>query len=139
MKYSLRFFAIFAIAFVSVFCIVPQVTHASDLLGPLVPCGNLKGTDYKECTICDLIILAANVLRFLVAASVLVAALLFLNAGVLYVLSPTNPSNIARAHSLFISTLIGLVVILAAWLIVNLIMDSLYDTRHGQWTELICA
>ncbi len=110
------------------------LTHivSAQFFGPLVPCGN--GTNNtNECTVCHLLALAQNIINFLVSASVLVAALMFLNAGVLYVLSSANPGNISKAHSIFTKTLIGLIIILSAWLIVNVIMETLYD---GDWTQM---
>lgn len=109
-----------------------SVLHAA----PLVPCGNGTG----ECTICDLQVLAMNVLNFFVLISTVVAALLFFNAGFLYVTSPSNTGNISKAHSIFTSTLVGIIIILAAWLIINTIMVGLLNPSGplGTWNNVLC-
>lgn len=98
----------------------------------LVPC---VGTD--ECGICDLVTLANNVMKILIVLGVVVAALVFVNAGFLYLTSSTNPGNISRGHSLFTSALVGLVIILAAWLIIDAIMGVLFNqSALGNWKTM---
>jgi hypothetical protein len=115
--------------------------------GRLVPCGNTITVNQTggetcytgECTICDVQILAMNILRFMVAFVILMAALLFVNAGVLYIMSPANPGNIARAHKMFTSTIVGLIIVLAAYLIIDTIMRALYSQGPlGPWSEFLC-
>ena len=115
-------------------CFVGFVTTPLYAQG-LVPC-----TGNTECTVCHLQVLAMNVLNFLVMISAVVAALLFVNAGVLYVMSSANPGNIAKAHKIFTSTLVGAVIIFASWLLINTIMMSLVagDNFTG-WNNLLCT
>jgi hypothetical protein len=109
----------------------------------LVPCGNTLG---NECRVCDLQVLAMNLINFFVMVSVFVAALLFVNAGFLYILSSTNPGNIAKAHKLFFNTLVGFIIILGAYLIISAIMTVLYGDATtpselfsvaGNWNEIL--
>ena len=104
----------------------------------LVPCGNGEGVSFVECSICDLQVLAIKVMKWFITIAVVVATALFVNAGVLYVLSPSNPGNIAKAHHLFFATLIGMIVIFSAWMIVNTIMVVLYNDTFGVWNGIIC-
>ena len=108
----------------------------------IVPCG-FNAND--ECEICDIVRLGTNVIAFLVFASVLVAALLFVNAGVLYIFSAANPANIARAHKIFTSALIGFLIVLSAWLIINVIMYFLFTSSPlatfvggAEWFRIVC-
>jgi hypothetical protein len=114
----------------------------------LVPCGNVIKVSENanqicytgECTICDTQILALRVLNYLITLGVIIAALLFVNAGVLYVTSPGNSGNIAKAHRIFTSTVVGLIIMLAAWLLIDLIMKSLYaQGNYGPWNEFLCS
>lgn len=121
----------------------------------LVPCGNnidwrVDGSYIRysgECTVCDLAILGMNILNFLIVIMIAVAALIFVQAGWLYITSPSNPGNIARAHKLFTSTLMGIIIILAAYLLIDTVMRSLIsgslDTEaeisgFGPWNEILC-
>jgi hypothetical protein len=97
-----------------------------------------------ECSVCDAQTLAWNVLNWLISIAIIIAALLFVNAGVLYVMSPSNPGNIARAHKIFTNTLIGLVIILSAWLLIDVVMKSLFnenagDVAYGPWNNFLCS
>lgn len=137
------------------FALVPVITHAA-ILDTLVPCGNdiSHGTDanyiwyWGECDICDLTRLAMNVLNFLIVISIAFAALLFANAGFLYITSPGNSGNIARAHKIFTSALIGIVLILAAYLLIDTVMRILISgdlgveaniQGYGPWNEILCV
>jgi hypothetical protein len=120
-------------------------THFVDAAG-IVPCGNGDGASLDangfisdECSLCDLQILAVRFVNFVILLATAVSALLFTNAGFLYVMSPANPGNIAKAHHLFINTLVGFVVILAAWLIVNLAMSLLLSPTFGDWKNVLCT
>jgi hypothetical protein len=125
----------------------------------LVPCGNVitvntAGTECPsgdcicysgECSICDTQTLAFTVLNYLITLGVIIAALLFVNAGVLYVTSPGNSGNIAKAHRIFTSTLVGLIIMLAAWLLIDLIMKALFSEgemigaqKVGPWNNFLC-
>jgi len=124
--------------------------------GGIVPCGNEvrvedMGTFYRyhnECTVCDMERLLQRIINWLVTASVIVAALLFVNSGVLYVTSPGNLGNIQRAHKIFTNTLIGIIIILAAWLLIDVVMKTLLTdgevkntqgTNYGPWNEILCT
>ncbi|KKS34951.1 MAG: hypothetical protein UU98_C0044G0007 [Parcubacteria group bacterium GW2011_GWD2_42_14] len=112
------------------------VAHAA-----LVPCGMSGGYLQDECNFCDLQVLALNILNFLVLISAVVAALLFLNAGFLYITSSANPGNISKAHKIFGNTLVGMIIIFAAWLIVSQIMIILYNgsplSSMGDWNTIL--
>ena len=91
----------------------------------LVPCGNV---DTCPCEFCDFFVLFDNIIDFLLipcalnsgAAIVpLLAALMIVVGGGMYILSAGNPAMISRAKSLFIAVVIGLVVIYGAWIFVN--------------------
>jgi len=117
-----------------------SVTHAA-----LVPCGTsdsvVNGELVGECNFCDLQVLALNILNFFILISAVVAALLFLNAGFLYITSSANPGNISKAHKIFGNTLVGMIIIFAAWLIVNQIMIILYNgsplQSMGDWNTIL--
>lgn len=94
---------------------------------------------YNECSVCDLQKLAQNVLNYFVILVVVVAMLVFTNAGVLYATSSAKPGNIAKAHKMFTSALVGLVVVLGAYLLINTLMWALYEGGDfGDWKSFLC-
>ncbi len=125
------------VAMVTVLMLFPLLSFA--WLAPLVPCGN---TTDDICTPCELVALAKNIIDFFVFVVVIVAALLFVNAGVLYLFSPASPANIAKAHRVFIRTLIGLIIVLASYLFIDFAMKTFYGeagpAEWGPWNEILC-
>ncbi len=122
----------------------------------LVPCGNnvYVTTDekdqagntylciYDECTTCGLVTLAQNLIGFAIFLAVVVAALMFTYAGALYLFSSSNPGNISKAHGIFWDVLLGLVFVLAAWMVIDVIMKVLYGNGPqdwGPWNEVLCG
>jgi hypothetical protein len=132
---SLRFFVIFA--FASILAFIPLLAFA---LPPIVPCGNVTG---NICTPCHIVALAQRLLTFFVFVVVIMAALLFVNAGVLYLFSPASAANIAKAHRIFVHTLVGLVIVLASFLFIDTLMKTFYGDRAagdlwGPWNNILC-
>ncbi len=52
------------------------------------------------------------------------AAIAFVWAGVLYLTAAGNEGQIKKAHGIFKSVLIGFILVLSAWLIVKLILNT---------------
>lgn len=107
--------------------LAPSFVFAKTASG-LIPCGNVKLNGGiapgQECDFNDLIILAQTVINFLIfkIASPL-AAVMFAYAGFLYLTNQGNESQVKKAHDIFWYVFIGLVVALAAWLVVNFILE----------------
>jgi len=124
--------------------------------GGLVSCGNNIVVQYGtnsagkavyryvgECTVCDFQETLMNILDFLVATMVAVAALLFVNAGFFYLTAQGNASKVSKAHKLFVNTLIGLVLVLAAYMLVDVLMKTLVAdegniSEAGPWNSILC-
>ncbi len=111
------------LALIAIAVSMATVAHA-DTAG-LIPCGNVqasgKVTDW--CTYTDLIILAQTVIKFLIFdLAAPIAAIMFAYAGFTYVTNGGNESKIKQAHDIFLYVFWGLVVALAAWLMVNYIL-----------------
>ena len=104
--------------------------------GPLVPC------DGPNCNFCSLVALSQNIINFLVYLAGAFATIMFAYAGIKYATAAANPSQIEEAHKIFWNVLIGIVFVLAAWLIVNTVMVSLYETRFSAglpWHKILCS
>ena len=95
----------------------------------LVPCG---GSGEPDCDFNQLMVLIDKIIKFMLFdLSIPLAAVLFAYAGYLLMTSGDNSGKRTRAKGLFMSVGIGLVVALAAWLIIETILSTLgYD---GSW------
>ncbi len=93
----------------------------------IIPCG---GPGEDMCTFEHVLQLIENIINFslnYLFFPLFVIAIVY--AGYLLMTSGDNPGKRKQAKEIFINILIGLVVVLAAWLIVKLILVGLgYDT-----------
>ncbi|MEX0931286.1 MAG: pilin [Candidatus Paceibacterota bacterium] len=102
----------------------------------LIPCGFDENKDgvvsgNERCSFNDLLRLANRLIDFAILISVPIFILLFMYAGFLYITASGNPGKIQDAHGLFVKGIIGFVIIISAWLIVNLIVSALVDDEAG--------
>lgn len=78
----------------------------------LVPC---SGTD---CNFDSIIQLVNNAINYFLTIAASVAAVTFAIAGGKMLLNPNNPGERTKAKSMFKNTIIGLIIVLCAWLAV---------------------
>lgn len=106
-------------------------------LGASLPTGGLVPCNGPNCTICSLATLAQNLLTIGIYLSVFLSAVLFAWAGWKYLSAGGNPSEINAAKNIFWNVAVGLIIILAAWLIVDTLIHTL--TNLGNWNSLCNA
>jgi hypothetical protein len=98
----------------------------------IVPCNGV------DCTICDLATLAQNIINAGVFIFVFVSALMFAYAGFLYLTSSVS-DKVSQAKSIFGNVTLGLIVLLAAWLVVDTLMKSVLGGSFGPWNDICRA
>lgn len=98
----------------------PQSEQSQQGGGGLVPDCPPEGCGWTE-----LLILAQNVMNFLIIISLPLSAIAFAYAGFLYLTAAGSEDKIKKAHEIFKNVAIGLFFVLAAWLIVWLIISTL--------------
>jgi len=91
----------------------------------LVPC------DGPDCNFCHLGELVNNVLNWLIGIFVAVAVIIFVWAGFRLLTSGGNPDTIAWVKQRFLNVLIGLLLMLSAWLIIDLLLKGLTGSEKG--------
>ncbi len=60
-------------------------------------------------------------------------------AGFTYILSPTSPEKRQQANARILNAVIGLVIVLCAWLLVNTVMGVLYNGEFGPWNSILTS
>lgn len=138
---------LWAFALVSLLFLCPAAAQAAGmpLLDPdwhIVP----EANDYdKDCPVgaplgfAGVMQLAQNLLNAGVSLGVIICVLVIAFAGVLWILTPTNPENHSQAKQILTNAVIGLIIILAAWLIVDFVMKLFYDDDggFGPWNTIL--
>ncbi len=141
------FIMVVAVVFISTpFFFTPVVNAQGFLPGDknssgIVPCGD---AGEQACNFCDLVKLADNSLSFAVYFSVFVATLLFAYAGFLYVTAVGDTGKISTATGIFGKVVVGMIIVLTAWLVVDTVMKTFFDKsdlaeNFGPWNDIKCA
>lgn len=115
-----------------VLLLAPTLAMAAGLT-TVVPCGN---SGQAACTVCDLAKLAQNILNDGIYIAVFMSALLFAWAGFLYLTNVANSGQHSKAVEVFKNVVIGLVIILASWLVVDVVMRTLVGASVLPWNSI---
>ena len=105
-----------------------NLVTAAFVTDPIVPC-----TD--DCTLCHLWELASNIINFLsFNLAIPMAVLLFVAAGIMFLISGGNQEKVALARSIFTNTIIGLVIIFASWMLIDTLLKTIaIEAFSGAW------
>ncbi|MEK7662371.1 MAG: hypothetical protein AAB355_02680 [Patescibacteria group bacterium] len=108
---------------IAIFSFLPLFALAAGL----VPCGGVdtNGAPEPACNFDQLVIMAQRIIRFLILIGGSLGAVAFAYAGWLYLTSGGNPGKVTSAKDIFIKVVLGFIFMLAAWLIVSLIVNTL--------------
>jgi len=121
--------------FILALFLLPGVIHAQSI-NPLSkdfqivePCNEILGVDgnfskEEECNFNHLVQTTQNLINFIIAIAVFLAAIAFIWAGVLYMTSAGDEGKVKQAHTIFKNAAIGFIIALAAWLIVFTITNA---------------
>ena len=117
-----------SISLLSLSLFIPQLVLAQ--AGGLVPCSG------PDCTTDSVVALVANLISFLISMLGVIAVIVLVVVGFRMVVSRGNESEWTRAKEMFGNVVIGIILILAAWLIVDTIMRGLTGEGLNYWADL---
>ena len=120
---------IFLVTALFLFLFVGQAQ--ADLL-PLVQCG---GAGQDACTFCSFFDMVSRIIQFIITRIVpVVATLMLVIGGVYFFFAGANPGMLETGKKIITSTIWGLVIIFAAFLIIGTILSAI---GLASWTENI--
>ncbi|MDB5194937.1 MAG: hypothetical protein JWO84_121 [Parcubacteria group bacterium] len=106
----------------------------------------------KECSTCPcnyygLLQLIQNLMNAGISIGIIAFVLVTAYAGASFMLNPTNPESRSKARSMLINVVVGMVILLTAWLVVDFVMKVLYDPnatlsgseKFGPWNEILSS
>ena len=99
----------------------------------VVPC------DGPGCRACDVVILGQNLLMWFIGIMASIIALMFAWGGMQMVMSAGNPGAVTQGREKMTNAVIGLVIILGAWLIVDTVLKVVMGGNIGVWNEVECV
>lgn len=120
--------------------VVPFIAHAGGIpfFGPIIPQTANQATCPASWGMVLMVI--NNLISFaLTMTIVFVAPLMIAYSGFLYVVNPVDPAGMSKAKSILQNTIVGTVIALASWMIVDAVMAVLYNpSSPGEtWYSLI--
>ncbi|MBY0538255.1 pilin [Patescibacteria group bacterium] len=117
--------------------VLPMVSIAADLVPE---CG---GEGQPACQACYAVELVNNVVSWLVMILGVIAAILIVVAGARLVTSGGNASAKEQAKSSMTNLIIGYIIVLSAWLVMDYGLRALLveggDARFGVWNSISCV
>ncbi len=120
---------------VFVLLMLPVLVSAQGIPKQIVPetCNQPGGCQ----SICDIVTLAQNVLNFGIFLAVVLSAFLFAYAGWNMLTAGGNSEIYQKGKRVFGNVLIGLIIILAGWIVVDTLMKTF--TGNGLTNNGICS
>lgn len=143
MKKYFKFILIVSLVFFIGFTVFAHSAFA--VMEGIVPCG--PGTSKSKCSICDLFQLIDNIIDFAVKTLVPVLATLMIIVGAFILMTAGgSETQLSKGKDIIRATIVGIVIILISWLIIDTIMVSLTkfgeggsDNKWGPWNEIKCG
>ncbi len=101
--------------------------------GGVVPC------DGPDCRACDIITLGQNLLTWFIGIMAAIIALMFAWGGMEMVMSAGNASMVSSGREKMSNAVIGLIIVLSAWLIVNTVILVISGGNLSNWGQIQCV
>ena len=131
---------ILLLAFGGVVLLLPETVSAQAYF---VPCG---GPGQPMCEFCHLVLMGNLILAWLILVLTVVAGLIFAYAGLKLVTSGGNPEAKNTAKSMFVNVIVGYLLVLSSWLIIDTLMRMLANQAEftengvfGPWNRIECV
>ncbi len=103
----------------------------------LVPCG---GTGEAPCQACHLVQMGQNLLTWFITIMASVIALIFAINGMKLVMARDNSHALSEAKGSMTNAIVGFVILLSAWLIVDTVLKTVIDdSKLGVWNKIACV
>ncbi len=120
--------------FTLVMVCAPTVAFGALGLVPIVPesCNGVGGCQ----SVCDIAQVAQNLLNDGIYIAVFLSAMLFAWAGWKYLTNVASSEGVTKAKEIFINVAVGLVIILAGWIVVDTLMKTLTGASFGPWNKI---
>ena len=114
----------------SVLAVIPTLVNAAGLPAKVVSCTGVN------CSVCDIATTAQNVLNTGIFVMVFLSAVLFAYAGWKMLTAGGQTESYAQGKQIFGNVVLGLVIILAGWLVIDTLMRTMLGSGFGPWNAI---
>jgi len=125
---------------VSFFILVPMVSLAAGL----VPCGlsennpDTSWDDTVDCDLCGFLWLIKNIMDLIFKLGGTICFLVVVVGAIIFLVAGGSANLLATGKKIFLSAVIGLVIILSSWLIVSAILGATGYNAADNWYKFEC-
>ena len=107
--------------------------------GTLAPNSGFVPCEGSGCNACHFVVMANTIIRWMMGIIAVLFAVVAAMAGWGLVTSAGNAGAVEDAKKKFVSTFIGFVIVLGAWLLIDTIMLALTGEESGSWADVECT
>ncbi len=133
----LNVISLFFVLTVPAFAQVTAESMVGDTGDGFVPC------DGPDCNFCHLIVMVNDIVDFTVMMAVIIGTIMLAVIGFKLVIAKGNPAALNQAKQLIINFFIGMLLVLAAWTLVDTLLKVLLneqglakEVNYGTWNEI---
>lgn len=118
------------------FLVAPLIVSAFQIVPE--ECTDKDATDVKQCGLCQLLETGVNIFQLGLSILGTVAVLFLVISGFKYIIAG-SPEEVASAKDSMQKVIFGLLIVIAAWVLVNSIMFALgYGGEGATWYNFKC-
>jgi len=99
-----------------------------------VTCNKAKG----GCTICDAIIVTQNIITYLFLIAIPLAVAMIIWGGIVLMTAAGSEERVRKGRDIITKAVIGLLIVFAAWIIVNTVINFLAREPNFPWHTVTC-
>ncbi len=96
------------------------------------------GDDIMPCTECDAIKVASNIMTLLVQIALVLGSIMIVYGALMMVVSAGNVSRYENAKKTMTAAIIGVLIALMSWVIINTVLHVLTGDPNFPWAEIVC-
>lgn len=100
-------------------------------------CGG-SGGPTGSCGLCDALIVASNIIDDLFKVAILVSTVMIIYGAVRLMTSGGSEKSVSEGKDAIKNAVIGLVIALAAWIIINTLLHILTGNPNLPWNKISC-
>lgn len=132
---SRKFFSFMGMFFALFFLIVPLFTSAFQIVPEA--CTGESANNVQTCGLCQIIETGINIFHFFVYGAGTIAVFFLVISGFRYIIA-SGQEDISSAKDSMTKTIFGLLIVLAAFVIVNSIMHAIAGGAQSTWYNFKC-
>lgn len=104
-----------------------------------VPGSGGGGLDINACTLCDGLIVAQNIIMFLFELAPIIAVAMIIWGALVMMFAAGNQARFTKGREIITNAIWGLIIALAAWLIINEVLHLLAKPGFDwPWNQIKC-